>query len=929
MVRALKGTDTHNNPISVMRPALVALVLCCPLPARLAAQGFDFYARGPYRPAVPRPAALLGYEPGAFHTTYGRMERVVDSIARTAGDRVRVFSYGTSEEGRALRLVAVSAPENVGRLDEIRRETVELADPRKTSPARAAAVARRNPVVVWLNYANDGDESAAFEAAMQVLYHFAAGDEPATLEALKNAVILINPAHNPESHERFVAWYNAFATGVTDPTALEHDAPWGMETNNNHFQIDLNRDALGITQRETRAIVAAMHHWRPQVFVDHHGQTEQMFFPPAALPINAALPRATREWLERFGRGNAEAFDRQGWQYYVRDIFDLHYPGYWDSWPALNGAIGMTYETDAGGNKGLAWRREDGSIATLAGGIARHFTASLATVETAARHREQLLRDYYEFRATGMAEARAARRKRVVLLPGRDPRRALELAEVLLRNDVEVRRAAQGFQSAAAHDYLRPTAPATRRTFPAGALVVDLAQPQARLVTTLTDPAPPLDSAFVREELAKAARNARRGAEEDKEGEAFYDITAWALPLLFGVEAYWTEDAPAVAGDLLTLADTLAPAPASPPARARSAYVFANDGNGATALALRLAVEGFRVAAATRPLRAEGRGFPRGAFVVRTERNPETVHDRIATLARELSVDVVAAQTAFPDSGSAGVGSETVVPAFRPRIAVLAGEGTSETAYGGLWFVLERKLGVPFTPFRVSAFGRLRVEDYNVIVLPHGGGAELERLLQGDNLARLKQWVEGGGALIAIKGAAAALLDKDVGLTSVRAVGAEEDTAESTGPARFKPDSTAPLPPYAEPGPPLVSPAAADSMQPLALPGVIARAALDRSHWLAYGYEDAEIPVLLATGRFFAPSREGANPVVFKGPDLIASGFAWPNNSERLLDRSVYAAVESRGRGHVIVFADDPTFRAVTQGTWKLLGNAILMGPGR
>jgi hypothetical protein len=907
--------------------ATLALLTCASAPLTLPAQAFDFYARGPYRPAVPTPAALLGYEPGAFHTTYGRMELVVDSIARTASDRVRVFVYGMSEERRVLRLIAVSAPENIARLEEIRREITELADPRATTAARAAAIAQRNPAVVWLNYANDGDESAAFEAALQVLYHLAASEEAATLEALRHTVVLINPAHNPESHERFVAWYNAWATGVPDPAALEHDAPWGMETNNNHFQIDLNRDALGITQRETRALVAAMHRWRPQVFVDHHGQTEQMFFPPAALPVNASLPRTTREWLERFGRGNAEAFDRHGWQYYVRDIFDLHYPGYWDSWPALNGAIGMTYETDAGGNKGLAWRREDGSIATLRGGIARHYTASFATVETAARHRAELLGDYYDFRASGIAEARAARRKRVVLLPGRDPRRALEVAEVLLRNEIEVRRASREFPSAVAHDYLWPGAPPARRSFPAGALVVDLVQPQARLATTLTDPQPALDSAFVRQEIDKAARNARRGAKAAKEGEAFYDITAWALPLLFGVDAYWTEDTPPVTGALLTLADTLVPTAA--PGRARSAYVFAHEGTGATALALRLAVEDYRVAVATRPLRTDGRSFPRGSFVVRVERNPEALHDRIAALARQHSVDVFAAQTAFPDTGAVGIGSESVIALHRPRIAVLAGEGTSETAYGGLWFVLERKFGVPFTPFRASAVGRLRLEDYNVVILPHGGGRELERLLEGDNRARLKGWVEGGGALIAIKGAAVALLKKDVGLTSVRSVGSREDEPEQKGPAQFKPDSTAPLPPSAEPGPPLPAPTAADGSEPLALPGVIARATLDRSHWLAYGYEEAELPILLATGRFFAPSREGANPVVFKGPDVIVSGFEWPNNSERLLDRSVYAAVESHGRGHVILFADDPTFRAVTQSVWRLLGNAILMGPAR
>ncbi len=921
--------------------SLLALVPLIASAAALAAQAeppqpFDFYARGPYRGAVPRPAALLGYEPGAFHTTYGRMEHVVDSIARSASDRVRVFEYGMSEERRVLRLIAVSAPENIARLEEIRAQLDELADPRKTAPARAAAIAAQAPAMVWLNYANDGDESAAFEAAMQVLYQFAASAEPATLEALRRAVVLINPAHNPESHERFVAWYNAFGTGDPTHAALEHDAPWGMASNNNHYQIDLNRDALGLTQRETRALVAAVHRWRPQVFVDHHGQTEQMFFPPAALPVNPALPRRTRDWLERFGRGNAEAFDRHGWQYYVGEIFDLYYPGYWDSWPALNGAIGMTYETDGGGELGLNWRRDDGSIATLQGGIARHFTASLATVETAARHRQELLRDYYDFRASGMADARAGgpRLKRVVIPPGRDPRRVMELAEILVRNEIEVRRASGTFVASAAHDYARPEAPAARRTFPAGTLVVDLAQPQARLAATLLDPQPALDPEFVRLELDKRARNARRGTDATREGDAFYDVTGWALPLLFGVEAYWTDDVPPVAGPLVTLADTLVPVPR--PARARSAYLFPNDRNGAAVLALRLATEGFRVAVARRPLAAAGRSFPRGTWVVRTERNSDAVHERIAQLARELSVEVTAAMTAFPDTGGAGVGSEQVVPVHRPRIAMLAGDGTSETGYGALWFLLERRFGVPFTPFRASAFDRLPLDDYNVLILPHGGGGggggggarAMRSLLSGEALGRLKRWIDAGGVLIAIKGAAVLVADTATGLTSVRPVGTLEDVKEPKGAAQFKPD-TAPLPPSARPGPPLPSPTADEGREPLAVPGVIARATLDGSHWLTSGYEGGELPVLLWTDRFLAPSREGENPVAFTGTNVIVSGFEWPDNSERLLAGSVYAAVERRERGNVVLFADDPAFRVITQGTWRLIANAILMGTGR
>ena len=57
---------------------------------------------------------------------------------------------------------------------------------------------------------------------------------------------------------------------------------------------------------------------------------------------------------------NADAFDAFGWLYFVRDNYDLYYPGYYDSWPSLNGAMGATYETDGG--PALLKRREDGIV---------------------------------------------------------------------------------------------------------------------------------------------------------------------------------------------------------------------------------------------------------------------------------------------------------------------------------------------------------------------------------------------------------------------------------------------------------------------------------------------------------------------------------------------------------------------------------------
>jgi hypothetical protein len=905
-----------------------------PLP--LAAQTtFDFYSRGPYRSQVPRPSSLLGYEPGEFHTNYGNMERVIRELAQAAPDRVRLMEYGRSEERRTLYLIAVSSPENISRIEEIRSRTARLTDPRSTTPAEAQTIARDLPVTVWLNYANDGNESAAFEAAIQVLWQLAASEEPATLDMLRNAVVLITPAHNPESHERFVAWYNAFGIGAQDHAALEHDAPWGMSTNNNHYQIDLNRDALAITQRETQALVRAFLEWNPQVFVDHHGQTTQFFFPPAALPVNQNIPAQTARWMDAFGRGNAEAFDRYGWQYYVRDIFDLHYAGYWDSWPALNGATGMTYETDGGGDLGLAWRRDDGTVVTFRDGIARHFTASLATVETAARNRVERLRDFYDFRRTGMEEARRDQMKRVVLLPGNDPRRAAELVEVLLRSGIEVGRAGAGFTSSLAHDFMAGASGgrAVRRSFPAGSYVVDFAQPQKRLARAILEPAATLDAEFVREQLARRARNARRGEDEPREGYQFYDVTGWSLPYTFGVEAWWTEDTVPVARERLRLAEGEDPAaqlagvggiPGG--TRARSAYVFPNDRNGAGALAIQLLSRGFRLAVATRALRADGRGHPRGTFVARVERNPATLHDSIGRWARDYGVEVTPVQSAWADSGTVGIGSEDVVSLNAPRILVAAGEGVSPTEFGATWYLLERVIRVPFTPVRVEALGSMStLDEYNVLVFPHGSPSRYAEQLGEEGRSRLKAWIERGGVFIGWQGGARFAMRADVNWTSARIVGSDADTlARDTAAAR----DTA-LAADQRPGPPLVSATGDEGRRPLDVPGAIFRATLDRSHWLTFGYERDTLAVMINSDQFFRPSREGANPVVFTGDSLLLSGFAWPGNTERLLRNTAWVSVESQGRGHVVLFADSPVYRLFWRSTYRLLMNAMVMGTAR
>jgi hypothetical protein len=169
---------------------------------------------GPYRAGVPRPESLLGYPIGEQNTQYAAQERTLLAIADAAKDRVRVEEFTTTYERRPMRLYIVSSPENIARLDAIRRDLDRIADPRGSAPAELDALAARVPAVVWISGSVHGNESPGFETCIQLLYQLAASEEPATLAALRNTIVIINPSSNPDGHERFTVWYNSVSVGA-------------------------------------------------------------------------------------------------------------------------------------------------------------------------------------------------------------------------------------------------------------------------------------------------------------------------------------------------------------------------------------------------------------------------------------------------------------------------------------------------------------------------------------------------------------------------------------------------------------------------------------------------------------------------------------------------------------------------------------------
>jgi hypothetical protein len=908
---------------------------------------FSFYDRGPYRPGVPKPESVLGYPIGERNTQYAEQERTLLAIADAAKDRVRVEEFTTSYERHTMRLYLVSAPENIARLDAIRHDLDRIADPRGAAPAEIDALVARVPAVVWISGSVHGNESPGFETCMQLLYQLAASDEPATLAALRNTVVIINPSANPDGHERFTVWYNSVSVGAAEPRAVEHHEPWSINGRYNHYRLDMNRDLIASTQREVQGIMRMMLKWHPMVTADLHGQVSTYFFPPSARPINANIVGEPSKWLDLFGRANAAAFDRYGWMYYSRDVFDLYYPGYYDTWPSLNGAIGMTFETDGGGHRGVLWRRPDGTLLSLRDGIAKHFVASLATIETTSSHAAERVRDYLAFRRRAVTDGRSGPIRRVVIAPARYPVRAAELVSALLRAGIEVRRASSGFSSARAHAYA-DDAVSTRR-FDAGAYVVDLDQPQGKVAKAILEPSHTLDSAFARTQIAKLERNQRRGKEAESEQYEFYDVTAWSLPVAFGVDAYWTDDASPVAGELVAL-----PADAAAGTQsldrdagelrvdggggivagrgATSAYLFSPERNGAPRLAYQLLAEGFRVAVASQPVDAGGRTWPRGTYVVRVARNDSTLATRIDSLARARAVEVTGVNTAQAGTGQYGIGSESILDIPAPNIAVIADEGVSQTDYGAIWYSLERRFGVRFTPLAVSDLDR-DLSKYTAILLPSGRYSRVSK----DAVERIRTWVRNGGTLVTMGAASAWAAEEGVALTSARRVSAESSaTRAEPAPARPRAGTPAAAPdptPSAEARDRLAEElipyrsTSASSDTPESVPGIHADVVLDRTHWLTAGYDAPRLTVLVEGDRFLRPSRDGENVAVFPatGP-LVRAGFAWPGNTERLLRGTALLIDEPTGSGHVVLFANEPLFRGWWRALDKMVLNALVLG---
>ena len=836
---------------------------------------------------VPRPEAVLGYPLGERFTHWDRILDYLDKLA-AASPRVKAWEYGRTYEGRPLRLMAISSPENLARLEEIREDVLRLGDPASLKPGEKDRLLRRTPALVWLAYGVHGNESSSAEAAMGAAYVLAAG-QGEVAGMLESVVVLIDPLSNPDGRERYVSSFQQRRGEEPNPrrTAAEHLEPWpgGRQ---NHYLIDLNRDWAWASQQETRQRIAAYRQWEPQVYVDFHemGSESSYFFPPPAEPIHPQIDRRVLSWLDTFGRGNAEAFDRQGWVYFKGENYDLFYPGYGDSYPSLRGAVGMTYEMAGGGRAGQAVALPDGSMLTLADRTARHLTTSLTTVRTAARNSRKLLEDFVANRAkAGEAPVRT------YLWPA-DQQEARALAELLSLHGVRVRQIAQPFEVPARPLSGRDQEPAARR-FAAGTYAVSTAQPLGNLIEALLDLDSPMTETFVDRQ--------RQRLEQNLDGE-FYDITAWSLPLAYNVRTW-------VASGEVAGGQPLAAEAGGIRGTGDLGFLVPPQGIASYRLAAELQKRGVHHRVALAGFSSDQTKYAAGTLFIPRRGNPD---DLRATLERLLAKGSLTAQAVASSYGFQGISlGSNDMPSVRPvRIGLVSGEGVDVTSFGFLWHLIDRQIGVDYDRLDVGQLRQISLADYDVLVLPSGDYGE--RIADKTREA-LDAWIKAGGELVAIGDAVIWLQDHQ--MTSVKRwqppkqEDKDEDDASSDDPEGADTAVDKDL-----------------ARRPIFTPGAVLATRMQPVHPLTLGLT-APPDVLVEGTLVLRPTgdpRQDALVALDESP--VIAGFAWPEAEERLAG-SLLVGSESRGRGGVVLFAQDPAFRLFWRATTPLLLNALLFGP--
>ena len=417
-----------------------------------------------YLPAsstVPTPKAVLGDIAGARNNLpYSKEVYTYMRMLAKASPRVRVYSIGTTEEGREMIAVAVASESLFANLDQNKANLAKLADPRSINmdDAEAARIVTQTTPVYYITGTIHSPESGAPTALMELAYRLAVDESPYIKNIRDHLITLITPIVEVDGRDRQVdlfRWRMAHP-GETAPPLLY----WG-----HYVAHDNNRDAMAMTLKLSENVMNTYLDWKAQVLHDLHESVPYLYDNTVGDgPYNAWLdPLLTNEW-QMIGWNNVQEMTRLGMPgVFTHGNFDTWSPGYLMFMAATHNGISRLYETF--GNGGTAetvertlsptetsrtWYRQSPPLPKVKWSLRNNNnyeeTGLLVSLSYFANNRQQFLENFYEKSKRSILKARVEG-PAAYILPADDrrPGAQAELLRILQKQHVEISRATAPF----------------------------------------------------------------------------------------------------------------------------------------------------------------------------------------------------------------------------------------------------------------------------------------------------------------------------------------------------------------------------------------------------------------------------------------------------------------------------------------------------
>jgi hypothetical protein len=720
----------------------------------------------PASPTVPTPKAVLGDIAGARNNLpYSKEVYTYMRMLAKASPRVRVYSIGTSEEGREMIAVAVASESLFANLDRNEANLAKLADPRSINmdDAEAARIVEHTTPVYYITGTIHSPESGAPTALMELAYRLAVDESPYIRNIRDHLITLITPIVEVDGRDRQVdlfRWKMAHP-GETAPPLLY----WG-----HYVAHDNNRDAMALTLKLSQNVLDVYLDWKAQVLHDLHESVPYLYDNTVGDgPYNAWLdPLLTNEW-QMIGWNNVQEMTRLGMPgVFTHGNFDTWSPGYLMFLAATHNGISRLYETF--GNGGTAetvertlsptetsrtWYRQSPPLPKVKWSLRNNNnyeeTGLLVSLSYFANNRQQFLENFYEKSKRSILKARTEG-PAAYILPADDrrPGAQAELLRILQKQHVEISRATSPFtvQVPVPRPRTPPSAPAPLGARPVDSLrrtdsshVADGARPadrppvadsvkrtdSSRVADSLRSPTTPFDTlplSVQRTELrqfpagsyiirmdqpysriADALLDYQYWSPSDPQRTP-YDDTGWTFPENFAVRSVRVTDARVLAVPMEPVTGEIK----APGGLIGKGMVFAINHNADNALAtLRYRLKDADFQIAEQPFEAAGQKFGRGSFIVRRISSSD-----LDKAARELGLRVYALD---------GAPSVAMHPARAPRVAIMHTWISTQTE--GWWRQAFDFLHIPYAYISTQDATRdpnLNAK-YDVIIFPPGGGS--------------------------------------------------------------------------------------------------------------------------------------------------------------------------------------------------------------